>query len=223
MQTASRWGGLSFERSSMGARVYQESQAGAAPRRRLTAGLLACLAALALLALLACDEQTGKPVVAGSDQETEPPRGLTIHYSKLVPFAPAALLEYRGGPTVASTSRFGEVAVSEIERNYTWGPRRLKLRIVDTNINRGARAPNPAEAFENAEKIGKPLLTGGAVGFVEYEKASRRAQADLIVAERILVTVTGEDVAGPEPIERFSAALDLNALAQVVHEEAARP
>lgn len=199
----------------MRATVYQESR-GRAAFGAVSAVALACLAAS-----LAC-ERPGKPAAALEGPAPVPSRGLTIHFSKLVPFAPESLLGYRGGATAASTSRFGEVAVSEIERSYSNGEQGLKLRIVDSNINRGAKA-RPGEAFEDDERLGKPLLMASTVGFVELEKQSGRAQADLVVADRLLVTVASESADGTLEIERFCAALDLHGLARVVREEAPAP
>lgn len=199
----------------MRATVYQEF------RGRAAFGAFSAVA-LACLAVSPACERPGKPPAALEGPASVPSRGLTIHFSKLVPFAPESLLGYRGGATAASTSRFGEVAVSEIERSYSNGTRELKLRIVDTNINRGAKA-RLGEAFENSEKLGKPLLTSSAIGYVELEKLTGRAQADLVVADRLLVTVAAENADGTEALERFCAALDLHALARVVRDEAPAP
>ncbi|MGI5863839.1 MAG: hypothetical protein ACOX6T_17530 [Myxococcales bacterium] len=199
----------------MRATVYQESKG------RAAFGALALLALACLAASPACDRAKERPPARAAPRAGQS-RGLTIHFSKLLPFAPESLLEYRGAAAVASTSRFGDVAVSEVERSYTNGDQKLKLRIVDTNINRGAKA-RPGEAFENDEKLGKPLLMASAVGYVELEKRTRRAQADLIVADRLLVTVASENADSTEAIERFCAGLDLGALARVVRDEPPAP
>ena len=138
--------------------------------------------------------------------------GKSLHFTRLQSFAPDALLEFKGGKTTASTARFGEVAVSEVERGYADGERTVKLRIVDTSINHGAHAPSPGKAYEDESKVGRPLRTAGATGYVEFEKESRRAVANLIVADRVLVTVSCENARGAEDAERLAAALDLRRL-----------
>jgi len=142
--------------------------------------------------------------------------GRSIHYSRLTPFAPDPLGGYRGGAIRASTSQFGEVSVSEVERVYQGQDRSAKVRLVDTSLNDGARSPPLGEPYEDEEKVGRPMRASDAVGFVEFEKESRRATANLIVADRLLVTVTCEGSTGTGEAERLAAALDLRGLSLLV-------
>ncbi len=146
--------------------------------------------------------------------------GKSLHHTRLQEFAPDRILDFEGGKIAASTAQIGEVAVSEVERTYTSGAQTMKLRIVDTSLNRGARAPKPGPAFEDDQRIGRPVGTAGASGFVEYEKGSHRAVANLIVADRVLVTLAMEDAKGPEDIQRLAVALDLRKLDAMVLEHA---
>lgn len=186
---------------------------------------LACL----LPALAGCNPTATPPSVAAAlaradsglaplRPESLPPlNGRTVHFTALRQFAPDALLELSGGRTSASTAHFGEVAVSEVERLYE-GPdeRRLKLRLVDTSLNHQVAPPPPGPAFEDAQKIGRPLHVAGGAGYVEYAKESHLAVANLIVAERVLVTLTLQNASGPEDAERLAAALPLAALDRLV-------
>ncbi len=149
--------------------------------------------------------------------ESLPPlNGRTVHFTELRRFAPDALLEFAGGRTSASTAHLGAVAVSEVERQYH-GPdeQSLKLRLLDTSLDRGA-APAPGKAFEDAQRVGRPIRTAGAAGYVEYGKESHLGVANLIVADRVLVTLTLQNASGPEDAERLAAALDLAALDRLV-------
>jgi len=149
--------------------------------------------------------------------------GRALHFTRLQEFAPDKLLEFQGGKTAASTAQIGEVAVSELERTYVEGDRTVKLRFVDTTLNRGARAPKPGPAFEDDQKIGRPVQTAGASGYVEFEKESRRAAANLIVADRVLVSMSLENAHGPEDVERLAAALDLRRLEALLAEPPPEP
>ncbi|MGC4117202.1 MAG: hypothetical protein QM765_22105 [Myxococcales bacterium] len=218
----------------MPATIYQETARVARPTWALTALLAALLGA-------ACKDAPAKPVPeaisgAATTAAAEPtaPRsdagakapssldGKTLHFTNLQRFAPDALLDFQGGKLAASTAQIGEVAVSEVERTYSSGARTLKLRLVDTSLNRGARAPKPGEAYEDDRKIGRPLGIAGASGYLEFEKESRRATANLIVTDRVLVTLTLEDARGPEDLQRLAVALDLRKLDALLLEDALR-
>jgi hypothetical protein len=208
----------------MRATIYQESS----PRARSLAGALLALGALGALASLASCRGAGRPVAALPTPVTDagvgpavPLDGRSLHFTRLQSFTPDALLEFKGGKATASTARFGEVAVSEVERAYGEGERTAKIRIVDTSLNRGAHPPEPGAAFEDERKVGRPLHTAGASGYVEFEKESRRAVANLIVASRVLVTISCEGARGPEDVERLAAALDLRRLESLLREKGA--
>ena len=182
---------------------------------------------VAVLALLGCRGPGAPPASAsptGGDSgepAAAPFDGKALHFTRLQAFTPDALLEFKGGKTTASTAQFGAVAVSEVERSYSQGERTAKVRIVDTSLNHGAHAPTPGEAYEDDKKVGRPLRTAGAAGYVEFEKESQRAVANLIVADRVLVTLTFENARGPEDVERLAAALDLRRLESMLREKGA--
>lgn len=180
-------------------------------------------AALAVLAACTSSPPAYLTQALSRDAGPEPIKqyeGKSLHFSELLAFAPEKLLELQGGKATASTAKIGEVAVSEVERTYTQGELTAKIRIVDTSLNRGSRPPEPGPAFEDDRKIGRPVLTSGANGYVEFEKESRRAVANLIVADRVLVTLTLENARGPEDAERLAAALDLRRLEKLLQAQA---
>jgi hypothetical protein len=195
--------------------IYQDS-----PRRARLVGLL--------FATLAAGCRAPGPVAAavkgsGTDASALAVAALdgrSLHFTRLQVYAPDTLLEFHAGKTSASTAQIGDVAVSEVERSYSEGTRTAKIRILDTSLNRGARAPNPGPAFEDDQKVGRPLRTAGANGYVEFEKESRKAVANLIVADRVLVTVTFENAKGPEDVERLAAAMDLRSLETLLRQQA---
>ena len=204
----------------MRATIYQESS----PRARPLVGLVA----IALtLALPACRAPSGPPAKApAASPEAQGAAassldGKSLHFTRLQLFTPDELGDFKGGKTTASTAKFGEVAVSEVERSYSLGERTAKVRIVDTSLNHNAHAPKPGEAYEDEKKVGRPLRTAGATGYVEFEKENHRAVANLIVADRVLVTLTVENARGPEDAERLAAALDLRRLESMLREKGA--
>ena len=225
--TALRCGGLSRERSSMRATIYQESAEPARRPRRPFWGLALALAAASAPGCKQASMPSAAPPVVSSPaasgpagdagaQATPPLDGRSVHFTRLLELAPDKLLEYEGGKPAASTLRIGEVAVSEVERTYVNGEQSVKLRLVDTSLNRGARAPKPSAAFEDEQRIGRPVQTSGASGYVEFEKEQRRAVANLIVSDRVLVTLAMENARGPEDVERLASTLDLRRLEAIL-------
>lgn len=180
-------------------------------------GLRASVVALGLL-LSACRRGPA------ADAAVAPPRGSTdagpsgappstprdgqsVHFSRLKPFLPHGVLDYRGGELHASTSQFGGVAVSEIERAYQGPVRRAKVRILDTNLNQQAGAALTARGEGIAGA--RPLAMAGAVGYATYDADRRHAQASVVVADRFVVAVTVESADGDGDAEAFARALDL--------------
>lgn len=207
----------------MSVSVYQIPKGAARPRFRGSA-------ALALLGLiLGCrggepgppppPSPSGAPFPAAGGPALPAPQGEAIHFSRLTRFAPDRLAEWTGGRLSAATSRFGSTVVTEVERPYALGERRASLRLVDTTLNRGARAPPLGDGFEDERRAGKPLLLEGARGFAELDKESGRATVNLVVADRIVLTLSCDGSRNPLELERLAAALDLGGLAELARAE----
>jgi hypothetical protein len=210
----------------MRATLYQETSGLAYPRR--PAGATAACALVAAAAL-ACHQPStpaagpaAQPPATQDAGNAEPPAGRSIHFSLLAPFLPETLAGFTAGPLAASTSRFGGVAVTELERSYQADGRELALRLVDSNINRGASKPKVAEPYEDGQRVGRPLKTASSAGYVEFDKTSGRAHANLIIGERLLLTLDQEEAEGTAALERFCAALDVEGLARLAGQQIAR-
>jgi len=173
--------------------------------------------AIGLLAAPGCERadvgaQHAAPYLANAEAAARSTEGQSLHFTRLRALAPDELLGYVGGKIEAHTSRMGAVATTELERTYTRGGNSLKLRLVDTNLTGGARPPRPGPDFEDDVRLGRPLRIAGASGYAEFEKDSLRASASLIVADRVLISLTMEDARGVDELEQFAAALDLERL-----------
>jgi hypothetical protein len=137
----------------------------------------------------------------------------SVHFSELKPFLPDRLGGFTGGEMKASTSQFGTVAVSEIDRIYESRSRRAQIRVVDTNLSRqsGAAVRPQPEGAPNA----RPFAQGSAHGYFSYDPQRRLAQASVIVGERFVVGITVEDAADDADAQMLVKALDLAGLGRL--------
>jgi len=192
-------------------------------RRRLVLGPRGGRLGLALgLALAACSRPAAPPSPAdAASAEAVAAAGATVHFSRLRALLPDRLLDFEGERPTASTSQYGRVAVSEAERSYRQGERVASVRIIDTNLQTGG--PVPAQSWETEAALHRPLEADGAVGYVEFDKASRAGKADLVVAERFLVTLKLEPARGADEVERLARALQLSRLAALARLDAGAP
>jgi hypothetical protein len=114
----------------------------------------------------------------------------------------------------ASTSQFGAVAVSEIDRIYESKVRRAEIRIVDTNL------PQKAGASVHAQPDGlpnaRPFASGSARGYFTYDPQRRFALASVIIADRFVIGVTVENSPDDGDVERLVRAMDLPGLGRLV-------
>ncbi len=113
----------------------------------------------------------------------------------------------------ASTSQFGGVAVSEIERAYEGHNQKAAIRILDTNLNRRAGAAVRAQASQVPNA--RPFADGQALGYVTFDPERRYAQASVVVADRFVVGVTLDDAHDDREVERLARAMDLGGLGKL--------
>jgi hypothetical protein len=176
------------------------------------------------LAATACHHDPPPTPNPPAEEPARPPRdGDSIHFTRLKPFLPAELDGFHGGELKASTSQFGGVAVSEIERFYEREARRAEIRILDTNLNRKEGAALKAQASEVPH--GRPFSSGPAQGYVSFDPERRYAQASIVVADRFVVGVTIEDARDDREAEGLVRALDLTGLGKLAapHPQLAAP
>jgi hypothetical protein len=178
------------------------------------------LAALGLALMGACHatQPTTAPTPDASSKPTlavsESRRPDSVHFTQLKPFLPDHLDGFVGKEMKASTSQFGAVAVSEIDRVYESSARRAEIRIVDTNL------PQKAGASVHAQPDGlpnaRPFASGSARGYFTYDSQRRYALASVVISDRFVIGVTVENSPDDGDVERLVRAMDLPGLGRLV-------
>ncbi len=142
-----------------------------------------------------------------------------VHFTQLQRFLPASLAGFRLVRDHASTGKYEDVSVSEAERLFTQDDREVSVRIVDTTLGgklaEAIRAASEQPASGSSSEEGGPLKLDGALGFVRYELSERKAEANLLVGSRFIVSVTSRGVQGTAEVRRIARGLDLVGLSSL--------
>ncbi|MGA9523673.1 MAG: hypothetical protein WBV82_19585 [Myxococcaceae bacterium] len=109
-----------------------------------------------------------------------------------------------------SSGRYGEVSISEAERSFKGiGGQEISIRIVDTTIvDQLGRALRSA-----AGESSSPIQRDNALGFVHFLPESKRAEANLLVANRFMVAINGQGYEDPAQVRRIAEQFDVDGLA----------
>jgi len=152
----------------------------------------------------------------GGEAPRTPP---CVYFKELRPFLPAALPGYRTARDEGSTGKYGEVSVSEAERVFARDERELAVRIVDTTLADRLGEKIKAAANDAKDRAGSdptaPLVLHESVGFVRYDRAQATAEANLLVADRFVVAVTGKGFEGTAEVREVARNLDLAGLSKL--------
>jgi hypothetical protein len=137
-----------------------------------------------------------------------------VYFKRLSTFLPSVPQGYETLREEGSTGKYGAVSVSEAERVFgARDGRELAVRIVDTSLG-SPLAQRIAAKAEEAPRSGE-LSVDGAVGFVRYDALSARAEANLWVADRFLVAVTGQGVEDTSEVELIASQLNVAGLSDL--------
>jgi hypothetical protein len=112
------------------------------------------------------------------------------------------------------------VKFSQSEVTYTKGDARIEVKIVDTAMS--ALLTMPYRMFmatgymkETDSGYEKATTYGGNPGWMKWDGDSKHAEAGLIVGNRFLVTVEGNDVDDVKAVETIVSKMDLGKLASL--------
>jgi len=161
-------------------------------------------------------EPPSDPAGPASEDFKTPP---CVYFKELRPFLPAALPGYTTARDEGSTGKYGDVSVSEAERVFARDERELAVRIVDTTLSNrlGEKikaAANDAKARPESDPTA-PLVLHETVGFVRYDRAQAKAEANLLVADRFVVAVTGKGFESTAEVREVARNLDLAGLSKL--------
>ena len=141
-----------------------------------------------------------------------------VNWRKLTPF----LIDIEGweseGDAEGSTISMGEFKMSQAERSYSAGDKSLEIEIVD-----GAYVPmfyasfTTLAAFEvdTSEEYIKKVTIKGFPAVEKYEYDDKDAELMIVVADRFLVHLQGEDFKNAAELKKIAKLLHLKKLAAI--------
>jgi len=170
------------------------------------------------------------------------PAARSVYFKRLQAFLPPSVPGFKRVRDEGSTGRYGEVSVSEAERVFAQDDgREVVVRIVDSSmldrlaegirtatleaerVAEGlARAPGPADDARssgagpaNRGEVAGALRLPEAVGYFHYDPAEQRADANLLVGDRFIVSIAGRGLQGSDEVRRIAQGLDSRELSKL--------
>ena len=141
-----------------------------------------------------------------------------LYFKELQTFLPPSLPGFQKVRDEGSTGKYGRALVSEAERVFAREQQEISVRIVDSSAVSGLAA-GVAAASEAARQQASPsaaALSGpSAVGYVRYDAAEERAEANLLVADRFVFSVSGRGFKDTSEVKRIAEGLDSEKLAKL--------
>ena len=141
-----------------------------------------------------------------------------VNWRELIPFlADIPGFEAEDKPE-GSTMTMGNYKVSQVERDYSSGDKELRITIIDGAYAQMAYAGiKMAMNFEidTSEEYVKKVTIKGFPGIEKYEYEDKDGQIMLLVAERFVVQVEGENVPDTAELKNITEGLDLEGLAKL--------
>jgi hypothetical protein len=141
-----------------------------------------------------------------------------VNWRELIPF----LVDIPGfeaeDDAEGSTMSMGNYKVSQVEREYSSGDKELRIMIIDGAYSQMAYAGiKMAMNFEidTSDEYVKKVTIKGFPGIEKYEYEDKDGQVMLLVAERFVVQVEGENIPDTSELKTITEGLDLEGLAKL--------
>lgn len=141
-----------------------------------------------------------------------------VNWRELIPFLVDLPGFEAGGKPEGSTMTMGNYKVSQAEREYSSGDKELRITIIDGAYAQMAYAGiKMAMNFEidTSDEYVKKVTIKGFPGIEKYEYEDKDGQIMLLVAERFVVQVEGENVPDTSELKKITEGLDLEGLAKL--------
>ena len=141
-----------------------------------------------------------------------------LNWRDLVPF----LIDLQGwdalGDGEGETMTMGTFKMTQVERSYESGDRSLEIEIVDGGYAPMAYAAiNMAMSFEidNSEEYLKKTAVNNFPGIEKYTYDDKEAEVMILIEERFIVRLAGENFEGTSELIDIAKNLDLVGLAKL--------
>jgi len=142
----------------------------------------------------------------------------SVYFKALQPFLPAAVPGFQQVRDEGSTGRYGDVSVSEAERVFARENQEIAVRIIDSTtvakLAEGITAAAQA-ARQQPKDVAVPLSLPSAVGYLRFDAAEEKAEANLLVGKRFIVAVSSRGLNDGKEVRRIVESLDSEGLAKL--------
>ncbi len=142
----------------------------------------------------------------------------SVYFKALQPFLPAAVPGFQKVRDEGSTGKYGDVSVSEAERVFAHENQEIAIRIIDSTtvakLAEGIAGASQA-ARQQPKDVAVPLSLPSAVGYVRYDAAEEKAEANLLVGNRFLISVSSRGLKDSTQVRRLVESLDSDGLSKL--------
>ncbi len=106
---------------------------------------------------------------------------------------------------------------SQTEATYTMGDSRVEVKIVDSAFSQLMLAPlamfmSAGYEKESSDGYEKSINLGGNPGFEKWNAKRKDGELNLVIAQRFLVTVEGDNLADTKVLQEFASKIDAGKL-----------
>lgn len=167
-----------------------------------------------IFALLILFSFISLPILYAQGQKQVEP----VNWRELIPFLgeiPGWEAEEKPEGSTVSMQGF---KISRVERSYTAGDRNLEIEIVDGSYFPAVYSPfKMAMSFEldTSERYVKKITIKDFPGIEQYEYEDKEAEIMILVADRFLVRLEGDNIEDPSEMIAIANALDLEGIAEL--------
>lgn len=141
-----------------------------------------------------------------------------MYFKALQPFLPAAVPGFQKVRDEGSTGKYGDVSVSEAERVFAHENEEIAVRIIDsTTVSKLAESITAAAqaAKQQPKDVAVPLTLPSAVGYLRFDAAEEKAEANLLVGNRFIVSVSSRGLKDGTQVRRIVESLDSERLSKL--------
>jgi hypothetical protein len=143
-----------------------------------------------------------------------------VYFKQLEAFLPTSLPGFRQARDEGSTGKYGDVSVSEAERVFFQPENReVSIRIVDSTVLAKLAEGIRAAALEASDRqqpdLAAPLSLPQALGYLRYDPAEERAEANLLVGDRFVVSIVSRGLKDATEVRRIAENLDSAGLSKL--------
>ena len=146
------------------------------------------------------------------------PPSRSVYFKALQPFLPTAVPGFQKVRDEGSTGKYGDVQVSEAERVFAHENEEIAIRIIDSTtvakLADGITAAAQA-AKQQPKNVAVPLQLPSSVGYLRFDAAEEKVEANLLVGDRFIVSVSSVGLKDGTQVRRIVEGLDSEGLSKL--------